>query len=150
MPQSLSKILVHLVFSTKDRLPCLPPKIREALYPYMATILKNMDCPAIKIGGIADHVHVLCVLSKNLSVAKLIEEVKKPTSKWLKSKGAACGKFQWQNGYGAFSVSQSSVPRVRKYIEDQEKHHQGLTFQEEVRGFLDRYHVPYDERYVWG
>ena len=149
MAQSLSKIYVHAIFSTKNRLPCLEPAICTELYPYAATVLKNLACRPIQIGGAEDHLHILCILSKNVAVAKLIEEIKKPTSKWLKTKGAAFGKFGWQNGYGAFSVSQSHLESVRTYVAGQEKHHRTVTFQEEFRRFLERYQVEYDERYVW-
>lgn len=149
MAQSLSKIRVHIIFGTKNRNPCLNPTIRGELYPYTSTVLKNLDCPAITIGGVDDHIHILCTLSKNLSIAQLIEEVKKPTSRWLKSKGAGFHGFHWQNGYGAFSVSQSDVAKVRAYIANQEEHHRTLTFQEEFRRFLKKYQVSYDERYVW-
>ena len=149
MAQSLSKLIVHIVFGTKNRVSCLNHDICRELYPYISTVLKNLECPAIQIGGVDDHVHLLCCLSKNLSLAKLVEGIKKPTSKLLKSKGPAYEKFYWQNGYGGFSVSQSDVKRVRDYILNQETHHRRLTFQEEYRRFLDKYQVPYDERYVW-
>lgn len=149
MAQSLSKIYVHVIFSTKHRWACLDAGIREELFPYMATVLNNLDCPAIQVGGASDHPHALCVMSKNIEAKKLIEEMKKPTSKWLKAKGALYGKFSWQNGYGAFSVSQSQVQRVRSYILGQEEHHKRQTFQDEYRAFLKKYEIPYDERYVW-
>ena len=149
MAQSLAKILVHVVFSTKNRSACLGQDIREELYSYMATVLKNLDCPAIQIGGTQDHIHILGVLSKNLSIAQLVEGVKTPTSRWLKSKGVAYGKFHWQSGYGAFSVSQSNVGKVVEYIVHQEEHHREMTFKEELRRFLKKYGVTYDEEYLW-
>lgn len=130
-------------------MPCLDRQIRAQLYRYMATVLKTIDCPAIEIGGMDDHIHVLCTLSKNLAVAKLVEEINKRTSKWLKSKGTAFGRFHWQNGYGAFSVSQSSIETVKGYIANQERHHRRMTFQDEFRRLLERYQVGYDERHVW-
>ena len=149
MAQSLSKIRVHVIFSTKGRVPSLSSEIRPELYAYAATVLKNLECPAIQIGGTEDHVHILCTLSKNMSVAKLVEEIKKPTSRWLKSKGDRFREFYWQNGYGAFSVSQSDVKRVREYILNQEEHHRRVTFQEEFRKFLERYEVEFDEKHIW-
>ena len=149
MPQSLSKILVHVVFSTKNRAPCLNTGVRDELYRYMAMVLQGLSCAPIKIGGEADHVHILCVLSKNISVAKLVEGVKRPTSKWVKSKRSDLKKFYWQNGYGAFSVSQSHLKQVTDYIANQKQHHRRITFQEEFRRLLKRYQVSYDERYVW-
>lgn len=149
MSQSLAKIYVHSIFSTKGRNAWLVENIRSDLYAYMATVLKNMNCPVIQIGGTTDHVHVLNVLSKNMSMAQLIEGIKKPTSKWLKTKGMAYGKFHWQNGYGAFSVSQSHVDKVKQYIANQEEHHRQVSFEDEFRSFLDKYQMPYDEKYVW-
>lgn len=98
---------------------------------------------------LADHVHILCILSKNHALAKVMEEIKKGTSKWLKTQSSSLGTFHWQNGYGAFSVSQSSIAAVREYIAGQEEHHRKVTFQEEFRAFLRKYRVEYDERYVW-
>ena len=149
MAQSLARIVVHVIFSTKARTRCLVPAVRGELYAFSGTVLKSIDCPPIQIGGTDDHVHVLCALSKNLSAAKLVEEVKKPTSRWLKTKGAAFSGFHWQNGYGVFSVSQSAVARTAAYILGQEEHHREVTFQEEYRRFLKKYGVEYDERYVW-
>jgi len=149
MPQSLSKILVHIIFSTKNRQSLLPEKIRPELYSYLASVLQRCESPALKIGGIADHVHILCSLSKNYALAKIVEEFKKSSSKWLKTKGAEFQSFFWQNGYGVFSVSQSDIDVVIRYIEKQEEHHRVMTFQEEYRKFLEKYRVPYDERYVW-
>ena len=113
-------------------MPCLSSEIRPELYAYAVTVLKNLECPAIQIGGTENHVHILCTLSKNMSVAKLVEEIKKSTSRWLKSKGDRFREFYWQNGYGAFSVSQSDVKRVREYILNQEEHHRRVTFQEDA------------------
>ena len=115
----------------------------------MATVLNNLGCVAIEIGGTADHVHVLCRLDKNLSVSKLVESTKTPTSRWLKTKDPDLSEFHWQNGYGAFSVGASEVERVREYILNQEEHHREMSFQEELRVFFEQYDVEYDERYVW-
>lgn len=115
----------------------------------MATVLNNLGCAAIEIGGVADHVHVLCRLNKNFSVAKVVEEIKKPTSRWLKTKSPELSEFHWQSGYGAFSVSASEVERVRAYILNQEAHHRKMSFQEEMRAFFERHGVEFDERYVW-
>ncbi len=149
MPQSLSRILVHIIFSTKNRKPLLQGQIRSELYSYLASVLQECESPALKIGGTADHVHILCSLSKNYALAKVVEEFKKSSSKWLKTKGEAFQSFYWQNGYGGFSVSQSDTDVVIRYIEKQEEHHRRMTFQEEYRKFLEKYRIPYDERYVW-
>jgi len=150
MAQSLAKIYVHFVYSTKNRTPFLTsPNIRKELYAYLATAFKGYESPAVLIGGTEDHVHVLCVLSRNSTVAKVGGEVKRNSSKWLKTKGGNLAKFQWQSGYGAFSVSHSNVARVRQYISGQEEHHRKRTFQEEFRAMLRKHEIEFDERYVW-
>ena len=150
MAQSLSKMWTHLIFSTKDRYPFLPGKdVREQLQAYMASILRNHGCPTLLVGGTADHVHSLFALSKNHSIARIVYEVKRSSSKWIKTQGPEYKKFHWQSGYGAFSVSQSHVEQVRRYILGQERHHRKVTFQDEYREFLNRYEVEYDERYLW-
>ncbi|HEX4965794.1 MAG TPA: IS200/IS605 family transposase [Thermoanaerobaculia bacterium] len=149
MPQSLCRILVHLIFSTKNRAPVLTPEVRTELHPYLAGTLRQVDCPALKVGGVEDHVHLLFGLSRTWTVAQVVEAIKTGSSKWIKTKGTAFTEFHWQAGYGAFSVSQSSVDAVIRYIQDQEEHHRKVTFQEEFRSFLRRYQIAYDERYVW-
>lgn len=149
MPQSLAKILLHIIFSTKNRMPLLKDEIREPLHGYMAGVLKKLDSPAIVIGSVENHIHILCALSRTQTVASVVEEIKKSTSKWIKTNGVAYSKFQWQAGYGAFSVSESNRAEVEQYIQSQREHHRTRTFEEEYRAFLKRYNVPYDERYVW-
>lgn len=149
MSQSLAKNLIHLIYSTKNREPALLSEIRPALFAYQSGILKQLDCPAIVIGGVADHVHSLFSLSKNQSLAKVIEELKKGSSKWLKTKGSAFHNFHWQAGYGAFSVSQSNVDEVRRYIEQQEEHHRKRTSQEELVALLRLHDMEFNEAYLW-
>lgn len=149
MPQSPSRIYVHAIFSTKLRVAILSDAVRPRLYAYTSTVLTNLDCVPIEIGGVADHIHILAVLSKNLSVSKFIEEVKKPTSKWLKAQDASRRDFYWQAGYGAFSVSQSNVNQVREYIIKQDEHHRTMTFQDELRKLLNAHGVEIDERFLW-
>jgi putative transposase len=148
MPQSLSKVLVHLIFSTKHREPIIEEAIRSRLYAYVVGILDNLKSPSLQTGGARDHVHILFALGRTVSQAEVVEEVKKGSSKWMKADGGVPG-FSWQAGYGAFSVGESQVETVIAYIQNQEQHHKNLTFQEEFRRFLDRYRVVYDERYVW-
>ncbi len=148
MPQSLSKILVHLVFSTKHREPLIPVIIRPRLHAYIAGILDNLNSPSLQTGGVADHVHILCALSRTISPAELLEEVKKSSSKWMKADGGVPA-FSWQAGYGAFSIGESQADDVIHYIRNQEEHHRKVTFQDEFRRFLNRYRVAYDERHVW-
>lgn len=150
MSQSLSKIWTHLVFSTKERHPFLTDEtIRHDMHAYLATILKANHCPTLLVGGVSDHVHALFVLSKNHSISSIVWAIKRGSSKWVKGQGASQRKFHWQEGYGAFSVSQSDVERVQRYILNQEVHHRRKTFQDEFREFVEKYEVDYDERYVW-
>jgi putative transposase len=150
MSQSLSKIWTHLIFSTKERYPFLSDEtVRRDMHAYLASILKANHCPTLIVGGVGDHVHSLFVLSKNHSIAGIVWAIKRGSSKWVKGQAPNLRKFHWQEGYGAFSVSQSDVERVRGYILNQETHHRRKTFQDEFRKFLKAYEVEYDERYVW-
>lgn len=150
MSQSLVKNLVHLVYSTKHRQPLLPASVRTRLFAYQAGIFRQWESPAIVIGGFDDHIHALFSLSKNFALMQAVEEVKKGSSKWMKTpEGAGCQEFQWQGGYAGFSVSQSNVAEVRRYIENQPEHHRKMTFQDELRALFRRHDVEFDERYVW-
>lgn len=151
MPQSLSKVLVHIVYSTRGRHPWLKDqRIRQELYAYKATILRNeVDTPALIINGVEDHVHMLCLLSRKFAIMSVIEEAKTETSKWLKKQSPDLSEFAWQGGYGIFSVSESNREQVSSYIADQERHHQKMTFQEEFRLLCKRHGIEIDERYVW-
>jgi REP element-mobilizing transposase RayT len=149
MSQSLVKNLIHLVYSTKHREPWIPKEHRDALFAYQAGIFKEWESPALIIGGVEDHVHALFALSKNHALMKIVEEVKKGSSKWMKSDGPRNPQFSWQAGYAAFSVSQSNFEGVQKYIEGQEEHHRKMTFQDELRTWFKRHGVEFDERYVW-
>jgi len=147
VPQSLAKILVHVIFSTKNREPVIPREIRPSLYAYISGILENLHCPSLQTGAPADHLHALLSLARTRTVADVVEEVKKSSSKWMKQQGV--DSFFWQAGYGAFSIGESQVPALVKYIARQEEHHRHLSFQEEFRRLLESYGVAYDERYVW-
>ena len=149
MGQSLVKNYIHLVFSTKHRQPLIQSPIEAELYSYLGGTCNQLDCQSIKVGGYADHIHILCLLSKKIALMKLVEEVKSHSSKWLKTKGEHYRNFYWQDGYGAFSVNPSQVDTAAAYIENQHEHHRKKTFQEEYRRFLKKYNVEYDERYVW-
>ena len=150
MPQFLSQLLIHLVFSTKHRQPLINENIEAELYAYIAKILYD-EChsPALIIGGDKDHIHILFAQSRIWSIAKIVEVIKKRSSKWIKTKGEEFGTFQWQNGYGAFSVSRSSGEIVKKYIENQKEHHRKHPYQDEFRAFLKKHDIDYDEKYVW-
>jgi putative transposase len=149
MSQSLVNNLVHLIYSTKNRQPWITDDSRAGLFTYQAGIFKQWDSPALIIGGIQDHVHALFSLSKNYALKKIVEEVKKGSSKWMKIEGPKIDAFYWQAGYAAFSVSQSNVEAVMRYIENQKEHHRKLSFQDELRAFFRRHKVQFDERYVW-
>ena len=149
MPQSLSSILIHLIFSTKNREPFITPAIETELHPYMAKIFRELKSPSLAIDGTRDHVHILFSLARVVAIADLLEEVKTETSKWLKTKGPEFRNFHWQKGYGGFSIGQSQVEAVKRYIHVQKGHHRRATFQDEYRKFLKLYGIDYDERYVW-
>jgi REP element-mobilizing transposase RayT len=149
MPQSLSRVLTHLVFSMKNREPVLTPEIRTELHPYLAGTLDNIDCPSLRVGGVADHVHLFFGLSRTRTIAEVVETVKTSSSKWIKTKGPEFSGFYWQSGYGAFSVSQSDADTVVNYVANQEQHHRKMTFQDEYRKLLEKYRVNFDEKYVW-
>jgi len=149
MPMSLSKIYLHITFGTKGRKKLIPRDLEEELYRYMNAIMKSMNCPAIAINGTADHIHILCLLSRSVCVCDLLEEVKKRTSLWIKQRRPALRHFYWQRGYGVFSVSQSAVEHVIAYIHDQKRHHMGQTFRDEYLALLKRYEVSYNEEYLW-
>ncbi|MBI3410755.1 MAG: IS200/IS605 family transposase [Planctomycetes bacterium] len=150
MPQSLAQIYVHIVFSTKERRPFLQDQsLREEAHKYLGAMCNNLDCPVLRVGGVADHVHVLCRLGRTITLADLVRELKRESSKWLKTKAPTLDDFHWQNGYGAFSVSPAHVEAVRQYIANQEEHHRATSFQDEFRRLLKKYGLEWDERYVW-
>jgi REP element-mobilizing transposase RayT len=154
MPQSLAQIYLHVVFSTKERHPFLrDPEMRRNMHAYLAGTCKNLECPALIVGGDTEHVHLLCRLSKKLAVSDLVQELKRGSSKWAKErakeKAPDMAKFYWQNGYGAFSVSPSHVDALMKYIRSQEEHHRKESFQDEFRRLCRKYGVEVDERYAW-
>ncbi len=150
MPQSLAKILVHTVFSTKDRRPFLRDKLLlEELHRYLGGILTNLDCQPIIVGGVEDHVHLLCALSRTYDAVAMVKEVTRSSSLWLKTKSPDLADFAWQNGYGIFSIGFSQIESVRDYIVGQEEHHRKISFQGEFRQLLRRYEIEFDERYVW-
>jgi putative transposase len=149
MSQSLARLHVHLVFSTKQRAPLLHENVRDALHRYMAVVLQNIDCPATLINSVEDHVHILFELNRTIALCSAVEDVKKSSSKWLKTQAPALADFSWQAGYGAFAVSASNVDAVRDYIAGQHEHHRKKTFQDEYRAFLERHSITFDERYVW-
>ncbi len=149
MPQSLSKVYVHITFSTKNRENRIDDKIETPLFEYIGGICKQMECNPIKVGGHQNHVHILCLLSRKVAQMTLLENVKKSSSKWVKTQGDEYSDFYWQDGYGIFSVNPTEINVVEEYIKNQKEHHKKKNFQDEFRAFLKKYNVDYDERYVW-
>ena len=149
VPQSLSKVYIHLVFSTKYRMPSLPDEIRPELHPYLGGILKGLGCTPVEINTEPDHAHVLFLLSRTEALSEIVGHLKKSSNDWLRKQGPQFAEFFWQGGYGAFSVSRSQVEQVQAYIRNQREHHRGKTFQDEFRALLKVFEVEYDERYVW-
>ncbi len=150
MPQSLVQVYLHLVFSTKHRRPLLQDRgFRDRTHRYLAGICSNLKCPALLVGGVEDHVHLLCRLGQNLEIASLIRDLKRDSSKWIKAEQPRLSDFYWQAGYGAFSISPSHVDALKQYIADQEKHHRRESFQDEFRRLCKKYGLTIDERYVW-
>jgi REP element-mobilizing transposase RayT len=145
----LAKNWIHLVFSTKLRRRCIDADIQPQLHAYQAGILQHIQSPALQIGGIDDHVHILFQLSKNLALAKAVEEVKRSSSKWIKDQHSRYQDFAWQHGYAAFSVSNSNLQQVADYIRHQAEHHRQFDFQKELLLILQKHQVEYDERYLW-
>jgi len=150
MPQSLAQIYLHIVFSTKERRRYLQNDlIRAELHNYLGGTCRNLGCPSLCVGGVEDHIHILCRLSRTTTVADLVRELKRESSKWLKTKSPDFGISEWQAGYGAFSISPGHVEQLREYIARQAEHHTTESFQDEFRRFLRNYGIEYDERYVW-
>ena len=150
MPQSLSAVYIHLVFLTKERRPFLRDQvIRESLHAYAGVVSKELGCPPLKVGGVEDHVHLLCRLARTITQAEWVKEIKRVSSLWLKDQSRDYQDFQWQGGYADFSVSQSNLAEVSQYIVEQEQHHKKMSFQDELRALLRKHKIEWDEGYVW-
>jgi REP element-mobilizing transposase RayT len=149
MPQSLAQILVHLVFSTKNREPRLADDIRDELHAYIGGIILNHQGTLLAAGSVADHIHLLVAHPRTVALADLVQVIKTGSAKWLKSKAPSSQNFHWQSGYGAFSLSPSHRPALEKYLAGQAEHHRKIPFQEEYRRLLKKYGIELDERYVW-
>ncbi|MCL1920343.1 MAG: IS200/IS605 family transposase [Kiritimatiellaeota bacterium] len=149
MPQSLTNVYVHIVFSTKNRCPLIDDSVRQTLWAYIGGICRTLECFAFRVGGTSDHIHICCLLSKKVTQVELLQEVKRKSSLWMKTQGARYADFYWQDGYGVFSVSPPETGKVAEYIDNQHEHHKTRTFQEEFLAFLKKYGVEYDERYLW-
>ena len=149
MPQSLSRILLHVIFSTKDREPWLTPQIRDRAFAYLSEVGRDVGCEVYRVGGVADHVHLAIQQSRTVTVADFVQKVKQTSSVWIKEHGEHCAGFAWQAGYGAFSLGASQLQGLTDYIDRQEKHHEKRGFKDEYREFLKKYQIDYDEKYVW-
>ena len=150
MPQSFSAVRVHLVFSTKHRLPVFQDvDIRSRLHSHLGEISNRLECPIIRVGGVEDHVHLLACLGRTISLADWVKELKRASNAWIRSHFSSHPQFEWQAGYGAFSVSQSQIETVIRYIVNQQEHHQRESFQDEFRQLLRRHGLLWDEKYVW-
>jgi putative transposase len=149
VPQSLSSIMLHIIFSTKHRARLIPAEAAADLHRYLAAICHAQGCPARQVGGTEDHVHICCSLARTQTCAGLVQELRTGSSKWMKTRAAPLTEFAWQNGYGAFSIDGERLNAVKEYIANQPKHHAGIGFQDEFRELLRRYGVAFDERYVW-
>ena len=150
MPQSFAAVYLHLVFSTKSRYPWLADKdLRTEMHRYLAACSNELKCPALEVGGVEDHIHVLAQLPRTLAIADWVKEVKRVSSHWGKTRTPAWEGFGWQNGYGVFSVSHRNLPQARAYLQQQEAHHLQQTFQDEYRALLRAHGVVWDEAHVW-
>ena len=149
MAQTLVSLLVHIIFSTKNRESLITPEIEPELFAYIGGILRNHESGLLDAGGTTDHVHLLISQSKNIALSSLMKDVKKDSSSWIKTRDRRFRNFHWQDGYGAFSIGQTDIPELNKYIAGQKERHRKRTFQEELIAFLDEYGMTYDERYLW-
>ena len=152
MPQSLNKVILHMVFSTKERVPLIDTEIRPRLHAFMATVYRDIAPPqsqAYRVGGVKDHVHIAGTLPRTVTISKLFEIIKKESSIWIKNQGAKYRDFYWQSGFGSFSVAPSQLDQLIRYIDNQKEHHKTVTFQDEFRSLLHKYNIEFDERYVW-
>ncbi len=149
MAQSLSKIYLHIIFHTKTTSPGVMDQDIERLHAYVGQLINETGCYSIIVGGVKDHVHVLCALSRDVTVSHLVEEIKRNSSRWIKNVNPRYSNFAWQGGYAAFSVSQSVVDKTISYIKNQAQHHCSISFENEYKRFMDMYQIKYDERYVF-
>jgi REP element-mobilizing transposase RayT len=149
MPQSLAKVYLHVVFSTKNRAPLLADQWRDELFRVLGGAANSLGCQSLIVGGVADHIHILFQLGRTIAIADAVGKIKSTSSSWINQTRGLSVEFHWQAGYAAFSVSQSNIEAVREYIRTQAKHHAKQSFQDELREWLRRYEIAWDERYVW-
>jgi REP element-mobilizing transposase RayT len=150
MATTFANLLYHVVYSTKERVPLIEALLREPLYEYIGGIVRGEGGILLEIGGMPDHVHLLAKFKTSIAVAEMVQKIKGKSSKWVNDLPDRRDRFDWQEGYGAFTVSESLVPRVRKYIRTQEEHHKKVSFKDELIAILKKNRIPYDEKYLLG
>jgi REP element-mobilizing transposase RayT len=150
MPDAFTNLIYHLVFSTKERVPLITDAIRERLYAYIGGVVRGQRGILLEIGGVPDHVHILARFRADVSIAEMVRVIKANSSKWMNERPDVSERFQWQEGYGAFSVSESRVPTVRAYLQNQREHHARVSLRDELMELLKRHGIPFDERYLLG
>jgi REP element-mobilizing transposase RayT len=149
MASTLTNLLCHIVFSTKNREPNIPPSLQSELDRYIGGIIQNQGCQPLQIGGMPDHRHIVLAIRPDLSVSEVVRTIKSNSSKWINEQHETQGSFTWQAGFGAFSISSSQMDVVREYVRNQETHHRKMSFQQEYLAFLKKHEIAYDERYLW-
>lgn len=149
MPQSLAKVYLHVIYSTKNREPLLLDDWRDECFQVIGGAANTVGCPPMIVGGMADHIHILFQLGRTITMADAIGKIKSISSAWVNQSRRSAEPFHWQNGYAAFSVSQSNVRAVREYIRNQPEHHKQRSFQDELKDWLRRYEIEWDENYLW-
>jgi REP element-mobilizing transposase RayT len=150
MATTFANLLYHIVFTTKGRLPLIRDDLKDPLYSYIGGILRGERGILLEIGGMPDHVHLLVKLKTDISVAVMVQKIKGKSSKWINERQDHPDGFEWQAGYGIFSVSESLVGKVQIYIRNQEEHHQKVPFRDELIALLQRNQIPFDEKYLLG
>lgn len=147
MPHTYTNLLFHIVFSTKDRIPFIKSDLEERLYEYIGGTIRGLGAICLEIGGVEDHIHILVKLKPTLNISKFLEKLKPSVTKWARS--IIHPKFEWQDGYGAFSIGESQIPAVRKYIRNQKEHHKKQSFEDEFKSMLTQAGIEFDEKYLW-
>jgi putative transposase len=149
MTHTYTHLLIHVVFSTEERAPLIASEMRGELFAYVGGTIREMGAVLVTMNSVPDHMHLLVSMSASLSVADLVRAIKANSSRWIHERWPERRKFAWQQGYGAFSVSESATPQVKSYIMAQEEHHRTLPFEDEFRVLLKKHNIAFDERYLW-
>lgn len=147
MPHTYTNLLFHIVFATKERFPFIKAEFEARLYEYIGGTIRGLGCILLEMGGVEDHVHMIVRLKPNMSVSKFLEQLKPSVTKWARS--TVHPKFEWQNGYGAFSIGESQIEGVRGYIRKQKEHHKKEVYEDEFKSMLTKAGIEFDDRYLW-